>query len=167
MKALVVYSSKTGNTRMIAEAIYEILDTDKEIYPVEVAPEPDDYDFIAVGFWVNRGQPDYRAKTYMEKIKNKKVGIFGTLSAYPTSKHARLALASARKMLNGNEILTEFICQGKLDPAVLERMPKDKTHEMNSYRKKMFEEAQKHPNETDCLYAQAAFKDAVAELLSE
>ncbi len=167
MKALVVYSSKTGNTKAIAEAIFETIDIDKEIYPVEKAPLPDGYDFIAIGFWVNRGRPDVKARSYMEKIRNKKVGIFATLSAYPTSKHARGALASARELLKSNEIVVEFICQGKLDPLVLSRMPKDKTHEMNEYRKKMLEEAQKHPNETDYLYAQAAFKDAISDLLDQ
>ena len=95
----------------------------------------------------------------MKKVKDKKVEIFATLGTYPTSKHAREALHYARKLLGANEILGEFICQGKIDPLVLRRMPKDKVHEMNNYRKKMLEEAEKHPNETDYLYAQAAFKD--------
>ena len=165
MKALVVYSSRTGNTRIIAEAIFDSIGFEKEIYPVEEAPSPEGYDFIAVGFWVNRGKPDEKSGKYMKQIKGKKVGIFATLGAYPTSKHARKALESARTLLKENEILAEFICQGKIDPAILKRMPKNRAHEMNPYRKKMLEEAAKHPNETDCLYAQAAFKDVLDDLV--
>ncbi len=165
MNILVVYSSKTGNTKKIAEAIFDILPGNKEIYPVDKAPSPDKYDFIALGFWVNRGKPDQSAREFMEKIKGKNVGIFATIGAYPTSKHAREALYAARDILKENNILGEFICQGKINPKVLERMPRDKIHEMNSYRKQMIEEGKKHPNETDCLYAQAAFKDMIEELV--
>ncbi len=71
MKSLVVYSSKTGNTEMVAQAVYEALPEPKAIYAVKEAPPPDGYDFIAMGFWVDRGTADARARKYMEKIKGK------------------------------------------------------------------------------------------------
>ena len=49
MRSLVTYSSRTGNTRKVAEAIFEILPDPKEIHPVAEAPPPDDFDFIAIG----------------------------------------------------------------------------------------------------------------------
>ena len=45
MKALVVYSSRTGNTRKIAEAIAAVL-PGCEIHPVESAPAPEGYDCL-------------------------------------------------------------------------------------------------------------------------
>ena len=47
MKSLVVYSSQTGNTRKLAEAVFEGLTGDKALYPVEEAPDPSGYGFIA------------------------------------------------------------------------------------------------------------------------
>ena len=85
MKILVVYSSKTGNTKKIADAIFEILPEPKEIYSVQDAPPPEGYDFIAAGFWVNKGTADNAAQKYMKTIKGKKVGLFATLGAYPNS----------------------------------------------------------------------------------
>jgi flavodoxin len=55
---MVIYSSKTGNTKMIAEAIHKALPQDTEIYPVDNAPCPNNYDFIAVGGWACLYQPN-------------------------------------------------------------------------------------------------------------
>ena len=164
MKILIVYSSRTGNTKKVAETIFDILPETKELFSVEDAPSPDLYDFIAVGFWVNRGMADEKAQKYMKRIKGKKVGVFATLGAYPNSSHAREVLNWARKILDGNDVLGEFICQGKIDSNILDKMPKNGVHAMTPERKVMIEEASKHPNETDCLYAQNAFREMLKEL---
>lgn len=52
MKALVLWSSRTGNTKAVGEAIYEALPCEKEIF--ESGRQPNDlscYDLIYVGFW--------------------------------------------------------------------------------------------------------------------
>ena len=61
MKSLVVYSSRTGNTRKIAEAVAEAL-PGCHLHPVEEAPQPEGYDLVAVGYWVDKGMPDDAAK---------------------------------------------------------------------------------------------------------
>ena len=48
MKSLVVYSSQTGNTRKLADAVFEALPGEKALYPVDGAPDPSGYDFIAI-----------------------------------------------------------------------------------------------------------------------
>ncbi len=165
MKTLIVYSSRTGNTRKIAEAVFEVLPEPKEIFSVETAPPPDPYDVIAMGFWVNRGTADEKAQEYLKKIRGKKVGIFGTLGAYPNSMHAREVLSNVRKLLDGNDLIGEFICQGKIDPDILDKMPTDGVHAMTPERKVRLDEAKKHPNETDCRYAQNAFREMLKGLM--
>lgn len=44
MKSMVVYSSKTGNTKKLANGIYGALSGEKEIYPVDEAPSTLDFD---------------------------------------------------------------------------------------------------------------------------
>ena len=166
MKNLIVCSSKTGNTNKIAEAIFDILPESRELFSVEDAPSPDSYDFIAIGFWVDRGAADGKAQQYMKRIKEKKVGIFGTLGAYPNSIHAREVLSSVRELLDGNDLLGEFICQGKIDPNILDKMPKNGVHTMTPERKTRIDEAKKHPNETDCRYAQNAFREMLQGLVN-
>ena len=151
MKALVVYSSRTGNTRKIAEAIAAVL-PGCEIYPVESAPAPEGYDLVAVGYWVDKG------------MRDAKVALFGTLGAWPDSDHARDCIAQGEALVNAperrNKVLGTYLCQGKVDPkivAMMQKMASD-VHPMTPERKARLEEAAKHPDEADCLRAQEAFK---------
>ncbi|SCY58996.1 flavodoxin family protein [Desulfoluna spongiiphila] len=160
MKSLIVYSSRTGNTRAVAEAVKEAFPEPCTLAPVEEAPAVDDYDVIAIGYWVDKGMPDAKAKTFMEKIKGKKVGLFGTLGAYPDSEHANDCRAKAEALMEGNEMLGQFLCQGRVDPKVLEMMAKvaSDQHPMTDERKARIEEAKKHPNEEDFEQAKAFFR---------
>lgn len=166
MKNLVVYSSLTGNTRMIAEAIHAVMPKGTEIAPIKQAPDPAAYDFIAIGFWVDKGMPDKASQTYMERVRGKKVGIFGTLGAYPDSEHARDTMKKAADLLPDCELMGDFICQGKVDPKLLAAMAKmtNNPHPNNPEREARLAEAARHPNAEDCAKAQAAFKNIVARL---
>ena len=65
---------------------------------------------------VDKGTANAGSARYMETVKNKKIGLFGTLGAYPDSDHAKQCMKKARALVQGNEILGEFLCQGKVDP---------------------------------------------------
>ncbi|MFK5952748.1 MAG: flavodoxin family protein [Desulfobacterium sp.] len=168
MKTMVVYSSKTGNTKMVAQAIHEILPHPSEIYPVETAPSPDGYDFIVLGFWVDRGTADGKSRDYFKKIKGEKIAVFGTLGAYPDSKHAQKCLEKVRTLTEGNECLGEFICQGKVDPALIEmmatKMKDDPHHAMTPERQARLVEAAKHPDKADLESAQAVFREILKKI---
>ena len=159
MKALVVYSSRTGNTRKIAEAIAAVL-PGCEIHPVESAPAPEGYDLVAVGYWVDKGMPDAQAKAYLETVRDTNVALFGTLGAWPDSDHARDCIAQGEALVNaperGNKVLGTYLCQGKVDPKIVAMMQKvaSDVHPMTPERKARLEEAAKHPDEADCLRAQ-------------
>ena len=49
--------------------------------------DSDEFDIILIGFWVHKGIADAKAMKYIDKIKGKKVGVFGTLGAYTDSEH--------------------------------------------------------------------------------
>lgn len=162
MKTLVVYSSRTGNTRMIAEAIHSVMPKGTEIFPVAKAPDPAGYDVIALGFWVDRGAPDAAMGKYMERVREKAVGLFGTLGAWPDSEHARETMQKAVEGMAGNRVLATFLCQGKVDPKLLAAMAKmggDNPHQMTEERSARIAEAAKHPNEEDCAAARELFAD--------
>jgi flavodoxin len=71
MKSIVVYSSVTGNTKMIAEALAEKLEAKQTLFSGERAPIDVECDLIAVGFWVNRGNADLKKKKYLEQLEIK------------------------------------------------------------------------------------------------
>ena len=98
----------------------------------------------------------------MELIKNKKVGTFGTLGAYPDSDHAKNCVKKISDSLkeNNNEIIAEFICQGAIDPKLMEVMRKmgdSGPHAVNPERIARWAEAAKHPNEDDFNVAKKVF----------
>lgn len=161
MKTLVVYSSRTGNTEKVAKAVFEALPGPKQIFPAADAPDPSGHDFIALGFWVDKGTADAAAAEYFKTVTGKKIALFGTLGAYPDSDHARQCLVNVRKLVRGNEILGEFLCQGKVDPGLVKmmetKMTEDPHHSMTPERRARIEEAARHPDDKDLADAREMF----------
>lgn len=160
MKSLIVYSSRTGNTRMVAEAIAAEL-APCEIHPVESAPDASGFDFVAVGYWVDKGMPDAAARAYLESLHDARVALFGTLGAWPDSDHAKDCMAAGEALVNAperrNTVFGSWLCQGKIDPRVLEMMRKvaGDAHPMTPERIARIEEAKKHPDAADLERARA------------
>ncbi|MFH2067403.1 MAG: flavodoxin family protein [Pseudomonadota bacterium] len=121
MKSLVVYSSQTGNTRKLAEAIYSCLDGEKSICKVEEAPDPSGFDLVCVGFWLMGGKPDPKAQEYLKKMTSQKLFLFATHGASATSPHAANAMKAAKGMAPKADIIGTFNCPGAVNPKVLEK----------------------------------------------
>jgi len=162
MRSLVVYSSRTENTKKVAEAIYEVLPEEKLIFPVEKAPESSGFDFIAIGYWVNRGDVDALAQSYMKKLDGQTVGLFLTLGAYPDSEHGKKAVEKGKELCRDANVVGTFICQGKVDSKLLERMSKAGVA-MTPEREARLREAAKHPNEEDLKNAKSTFLKILKE----
>lgn len=170
-KSLVVYSSVTGNTKKVAEAIAEALAPDCDIHKVEDNPAIEGYDLVAVGYWVDKGTADAKAIKYLKSIKNAKVAIFATLGAEPDSQHAKDSLKKGRELLDSsNEVVGEFICQGKIDPKIIEFMAKHfgtsgkGFHVVDEKRKQRHAQASTHPDEQDLANAKAVFSEIKQKL---
>ncbi|MFZ0612822.1 MAG: flavodoxin family protein [Desulfobacterales bacterium] len=121
MKTLIVYSSQSGNTRKLAEAVFDAIDTETEIYPIEKAPDPGGYNPVAVGFWLRAGKPDPLSLEFLSKIKGQRLFLFATHGAAADSAHAQGAMDHARSLAPDAKILGTFTCQGAVNPEVLER----------------------------------------------
>lgn len=162
MKTLIAYSTKTGNTKKVAEAINDIIPFSdlKDISQVESL----DYDLIIIGTWIDKGTADEKALKFMKSVENKKVAFFFTLGAYPNSDHAKECIKNISKVLeeNKNEIIGSYHCQGAIDPQLIEFMKKtfgpDHPHGPNSERIKRWKDASTHPDEKDLEEAKNTFK---------
>ncbi len=123
MKSLVVYSSQTGNTKKLAEAVYGYLKGEKDIYPIADAPEPDGYDLVAVGFWLQAGKPDPKTADYLPKIgRGKRLFLFATHGAAAGSAHAKNAMDHAKGLAPDADLAGIFSCPGEVNPKVLEKV---------------------------------------------
>lgn len=120
MKTLVVYSSKGGNTRKLAETAFARLAGEKEIVPVAEAPDPRGYSVVVVGFWFKGGQPDPDSQEYLKKCtKTGKLFLFATHGAATDSDTVRMGMNKARELAAGAGIVGTFSCQGEVAAQVL------------------------------------------------
>lgn len=152
MKILIAFSSKTGNTRKIAESIHTAL-PQAALYDIDNAPDPKAFDLLYIGFWVDKGTADEKAQSYMQKIGNQNIALFATLGAYPDSIHATESLDNAESLVPDCQIINRFICQGSIDPKLIEwmnKLPPEHPHSPNEERVKRWQSASTHPDVEDC-----------------
>ena len=150
-KWAVIYSSVTGNTKKIAEAIAEQAEAD--LFRVQDAPEDvSGYDVVAVGYWLRLGQPDPLMLKYLPKIHGTRVLFFQTHGTAPTSEHAITSFARAGYFLGeGNEILGTFGCRGKINPNMKKKREKADPNDPHCGKKseERWALAATHPDEGD------------------
>ena len=168
MKTLIAYSSKTGNTRRVGEAVLKAF-PQGEIKDISEVDDLHNYDLVVVGTWIDKGTADAKALKFIDTIEDKKVAYYFTLGAYPNSKHAEDCIGAIDKLFTdkGNEIMGRFHCQGAIDPkliAWMSELPEEHPHSPNPERLKRWEDASKHPNEEDFDNAYNAFTEILAGL---
>ena len=151
-KWAVIYSSVTGNTKMVAEAIAGAAEQ-ADVFRVQEAPSDlSGYDIVAVGYWLRLGQPDPMTLQYLAQVENAQVVFFQTHGAEVNSEHAITSFARAGYHLGKNcEILGTFGCQGKINPAMLEKRknaPADDPHG-GAAAIERWKKAASHPDEAD------------------
>lgn len=78
MKTSVVFSSKTGNTQQLANAIAAALPKQELLYtgaPNEAALAAD---HLYIGFWTDKGSCNREIAAFLKQVKGKEVFLFGT-----------------------------------------------------------------------------------------
>jgi len=159
MKSLVVYSSQTGNTKKLAEAVYDVLPGQKEIYTITEAPDPSGYDWVALGFWFKAEKPDPNSLEYLPRLSGKSLFLFATHGAPQEYDHVTNGMKQAEILAQGARIIGTFSCQGEVNPKVLEAVrAKGKT----PLWIERAEEAIGHPSESDI----QRLKETVASALN-
>lgn len=167
MKSIVIYSSQTGNTKKVARGIANSLSCELVSFEEELAKKWNEFDFIALGFWVDKGFADQKMKAFMQGISNKNIGLFMTLGAEPDGEYAKETLQKTKDMMIANncKILKEFISQGSIDPNTIitmrqlaEKLGDKFPHPVTPQREARWIQAASHPDETDIRNAMEAFK---------
>lgn len=163
-KTLIAYSSLTGNTKLVAEKIFEIVEGDKKLVSLNDIKDinTDEFNRIIVGFWVDKGIADKRTREFIKKLSGKEIAYFGTLGADPESEHGHTVNERVTKLCSEkNEFLGGFLCRGKISPKLVEKMgkfPLKLVHPLTPERLQRIEDAKPHPNAEDFEKAQNYFK---------
>ena len=126
MTYMIVYSSITGNTEIIANAIKESLGDKNCRY----CGKPDgittqDAEIICVGFWVLKGSCPEEIQKYLGTLESKKIFLFGTAGFGGSEPYYETILTDVKKYISeSNTVVARFMCQGKMPSTVLERYQK-------------------------------------------
>ncbi len=123
MSSLVVYSSKTGNTKKLAYEVFNIIkDEKKRIFAIDDLPLEEDlkYTNIFIGFWVINQKPDNIVTKFLSRVKKSNVFLFCSHASEKGSD----ALNYARSFLTSAEakVIGTFSCKGKVHPNILEKL---------------------------------------------
>ena len=136
MKYAIVYSSKTGNTAALADRLHDILPHEHCVYFGDTSHYSPELgaDLIFAGFWTDKGSCDDRTRIFLKNLQNTK------------------KQAEANIPVN-NTVLTGFVCQGKMQPAVADKfaamLEKDTEDAKAKLLRDTYNEGLSHPNEED------------------
>ena len=168
-KALVVVSSRTGNTRIVGHAVADALGADyvgAEAYLENPAANAD-ADPVVLGFWNDRGM----APEDMQTLHEKRIGFFATMGGDPKSERAVAWMEKVTEGLLalgcGNVAVTSLLVQGRIDPALFERMTQMMGGAVTPEREARRKAAETHPDRMDLLKAEEHFKAAFPECRPE
>ena len=118
----IVFSSVTGNTKQLAEAIRESLPETGCDYFGLCSAEALKSEMLYVGFWTDKGNADEASLALLKTLKNKKIFLFGTAGFGISEAYFRRVLDNVRLSIDdSNSIVGEYMCQGRMPQSVRER----------------------------------------------
>ena len=122
MSYAIVFSSKTGNTRLLADTLRASLPQNECTYFGAPAPEALEAETLYIGFWTDKGHADDTLTAFLQTLKGKQVFLFGTAGFGGSAPYFEKILAATRKALDGsNTVIGSFMCQGKMPMSVRQR----------------------------------------------
>ena len=150
----ILYSSATGNTRLLADTIRAALPPELCDAFGAVGETAAESELLYVGFWTDKGNADAAALSLLAKLKNKKLFLFGTAGFGVSEAYFRKVLDRVRQSIDAsNTIVGEYMCQGKMPQAVKERYLKMKEQPEHPENLDMlienFDRALPHPDAAD------------------
>ena len=130
MKVLVAYYSDTGNTKKVADSIYDsIEENEKEICLAKDASNLSDYDLIFCGFPVqSMGLPAKMEAFVKELPEGKKVAFFATHGSLRGGELAITAFYAALSLAKNLKVMGTFGCRGVVKQGIIDALLKKAEH---------------------------------------
>lgn len=131
MNILVAYYSETGNTRKVAEAIFNKLrHTQKRLLPVDQVEDPAFFDLIFCGFPVQHHSLPAAAVHFLRLLPTgKMVALFSTHGALRGGEKALSAFYAATSILHGRTVIGTFDCRGQVKPQLIDEWMEAPQHQ--------------------------------------
>ncbi|WP_330641829.1 flavodoxin family protein BilS [Cuneatibacter sp. NSJ-177] len=164
MKYAIVYSSRSGNTALLAEALKEGLPKEGCRYfgTADLAQKDANAweavtgsKLVLLGFWTDKGNCDEKSASVLKKLRNQKIFLFGTAGFGGSEEYFQKILTAVKQQADpSNTFVGSYLCQGKMSVSVRRRyetMLAEKPGDKKILGMlENFDRAQNHPNEEDC-----------------
>ena len=154
MGVQIVYTSRTGNTEKLAEAVFAAVPVkEKNVKRIVERTERDDGEMYLVGFWTDRGTASSEILDLLGKLHGKQVALFGTCGMGNVPEYYdRILNGVAAFIPEDCEYLGGFLCQGKM-PIQVRKRYEVMQNTSNTQQVEMllhnFDEALLHPDRQD------------------
>lgn len=163
----IVFVSRTGNTRQIAEAIRNGMPEGQCVYFGSPAVQALDADLILCGFWTDKATCPPEMQQFLSQLSGKYVALFGTAGFGGTTEYYQKIFSSTDTFIPKDTVLLgSWMCQGKMPLSVRQRYEVLQTKDPDDPRIAMlidnFDRAQSHPDQAD-LEAAASFAEVICE----
>ncbi len=126
MKGLVVYSSNTGNTKKLAEEIYNGVSNmgDWSLEDVKNVSVTDEYDVVLLGGWAESGTLDKASLALLNNMNksDKKIGLFITMGSRTKTEHGKFCENNLTSLLKDCNSLGVKLMQGKISDALMTKL---------------------------------------------
>ena len=118
----IIFNSKTGNTRKLADAIHEALPQENCDLFGAVEGDVPASETLYIGFWTDKGSADKATAELLAKLKNRKIFLFGTAGFGGSEEYFTNILDNVKKLINeSNTVVGEYMCQGRMPGSVRAR----------------------------------------------
>lgn len=163
MRVQVIYSSLTGCTKRVANAIFNGIETeDKSIHDLKDGAPVLDGDIILLGYWGISGDPNDEMKAFMQTVKGKVVGVFCTLGYYCDTAYGRKIVESGLNLVKEqNEVIGTFVCNGAVSQTLIDGQGKGGVHTPTEQKEMRWEMIRNHPTAAECALAAERFNERI------
>lgn len=125
MKYAIVYSSRTGNTKLLAETVRDALPVEDCVYFGTPDQDALQAGRIYAGFWTDKGCCDADTAAFLETVTDQELFLFGTAGFGENQEYFDEVLKHTGKYIHKDVHLAgSFMCQGKMPLSVRERYEK-------------------------------------------
>ena len=159
MKYAIVYSSKTGNTALLANTIRETLPAADCLYCGVPSAQALEAERIYVGFCTDKGTCDGETASFLGQITNQQVFLFGTAGFGGAPAYFEKILNAAQENLSDSaQVVGRYMCQGKMPMGVRRRYEAMEESPNRQVMLDNFDRALSHPDQQDL----EALKNAIS-----
>ena len=159
MSYAIVYSSRTGNTKALADAIREVLPPEDCCY----FGAPDAAALAAqrlyIGFWTDKGTCDGDTAAFLAQLTNQEVFLFGTAGFGGSAEYFEQIAHRVETLLPaGVTVLGHHLCQGRMPMTVRQRYAAMEDSPRRTQMLENFDAALSHPDAEDLRQLQDAIR---------